>query len=268
MPSGFRSCGSALSLMLLLLAAAFLAARPLSGQAVLNTERVEPQDVSGFFTSLEAGTNLQGGNSDVVELKGNGVIGYRGTHSWIELIGGLSYLSSSDSVSVEDRFAQVRYGWFFTKRTRTFHFVQIQNRRAQALAHRLLVGSGLRHSFAWSKRNRLDFGLGLMWESEKLDTAELPRPTRATSRDWRADLIGYGSHRLSSAATLTDVLYVEPRVDAPADIRILDEVRLALTVTKGVDVNLDLHWLHDSRPPPSIGPNDVQFETSLSATVK
>lgn len=241
---------------------------PLVAQSVLNTERVEPQDVSGFFTSLSAGTTLQGGNSDVVNLKGNGAVGYRAKHSWIVLVGGLTYLSSSDSVSTDDRFAQIRYGWFITSRTRTFHFVQIQNSREQALAHRLLLGSGVRHSFVWNKHNRLDLGAGLMWESEKLDASLLPPGTPTSSRDVRGDFIAFAAHRLSSTSKLTNMLYVEPRVDAPADTRFLDEIHLIVSVTGSVDLDVGFQWLHDSQPPVSVRPNDVELDTSLSVTVK
>jgi putative salt-induced outer membrane protein YdiY len=239
-----------------------------SAQSVLNTERVEPQDVSGFFTSLEAGTTLQGGNSDVVNLKGNGAVGYRAKRSWIVLVGGLTYLSSSDSVSTDDRFAQIRYGWFITSRTRTFHFVQIQNSREQALAHRLLLGSGVRHSFVWNDHNRLDLGAGLMWETERLDTLRLPRGTPGSSRDLRGDLIAFAAHRLSSTSKLTNMLYVEPRVDALADTRFLDEIHLLVSVSGTVDLDVGLEWLHDSQPPASVRPDDVELDTSLSVTVK
>jgi hypothetical protein len=84
----------------------------------------------------------------------------------------------------------------------------------------------------------------------------------------RGDFIAHASHSLSSTAKLTEVLYVEPRVDAPADVRLLNELRLSVTVVKGVDLNAGFQWLHDSRPPSSIGPDDVQLETSLSASVK
>lgn len=247
---------------------ALLTAGPLAAQSVLNTERVQPQDVSGFFTSLDAGTMLQGGNSDVVHLKGNGAVGYRAKRSWIVLVGGLTYLSSSDSVSTEDRFAQIRYGWFITGRTRTFHFVQIQNSREQALAHRFLLGSGVRHSFVWNEDDRLDLGAGLMWESEKLDASLLPPGTPTSSRDVRGDLVAFAAHRLSSTSKLTNMLYVEPRVDAPADTRFLDEAHFIVSVTGSVDLDVGFQWLHDSRPPTSVRPNDVELDTSLSLMVK
>lgn len=248
--------------------ATLLAVHPVHAQAVLNTERVEPEDLSGFFTTLQAGTNLQGGNSHVVDLKGDGAVGYRARHSWIEVVGGAAYLSSSDSVSVDDRFVQVRYGWFLSKRTRTFHFVQLQDSHAQALSYRLLVGSGIRHGFVRGKRNRLDLGAGLMWEVERLDARLLPRGTRLDSHDLRGDLIAVASHELSSTAKISDVLYVEPRVDAPADTRLLNETRLGVKVVKDIELDVDFQWLHDSRPPRSIGPDDVQLQTSLSVTVK
>lgn len=252
--------------MAVLLAAVCWAA-PARAQRVLNTERVDPRTVSGFFTRFEAGADLKRGNSDILNLKGNGIAGYHGTHSWILLIGGLSYLKSSGSVSVDDQYMQARYGWIFSPKTRTFHFVQIQKSRAQALSRRVLLGSGLRRALVLNERSRLELGAGLMWESELLNEAKLPAGTPTRSHDWRGDLIGVASRKLSATATISEVLYVEPRVDEPADIRILNDTRLAVKVVKDIDLNVTFRWLHDSRPPPSIGRNDVALETSISATV-
>ncbi len=182
---------------------------------MLNTERVDPLEVSGLFASVAAGTTLQGGNADVVKLKGNGATGYRATHSWILLVGGLSYLSSSNKVSTDDRYLQIRYGRFLSPRTRTFHFVQIQNSREQALSHRLLLGNGVRHSFVRNASSRLDLGAGVMWESERLDAALLPAGTPTTSHDWRGDFIAFAMHRISATSRLTNMLYLEPRCGHP-----------------------------------------------------
>jgi Protein of unknown function, DUF481 len=237
-------------------------------QSVLNTERVEPQDVSGFFTSVDLATTFQGGNARVVSLKGNGAFGYRAKRSWIVAVGGLSYLNSAHKVSTEDRYAQIRYGWFLSPRTRTFHFVQVQDSRELALAHRVLVGSGVRHSFVWNDHSRLGLGVGLMWEAERLDVGALPAGTAATSDDVRGDVIAFAARKLSATAHLTDQLYFEPRVDAPADVRLLEQLRFSVSAAKGVDLSVGLDWLHDSRPPPTVGPDDVEMDTSLSLTVK
>ncbi len=251
-----------------LLLGALLTPTSLRGQAVLNTQRVEPQDVSGFFTRIEAGTDLQGGNSHVTNLKGDAALGYRAAHWWLEVVGGAAYLNSSDSLSTDDRFAQVRYGWFLSQRTRTFHFVQVQRSHELALSYRLLFGSGVRHDFVWSARDRLDLGAGLMWEIERLDPRLLPRGTRLHYHDLRADLVAVGSRKLSSTTKLSDVLYVEPRVDAPADTRLLEDLTLAVSVAKDVDLNVEGQWLHDSQPPRSIKRDDVELQTSFSVTVK
>jgi len=256
------------SATIFLLVALLLAGAPLRAQSVLNTERFEPGDATGFFARLDAGLSLHGGNSDVTNAKGNGALGYRAARSWILAMGGLSYLSSGGSVSVNDQFAQVRYGWFFSERTRTFHFVQIQKSRAQALRHRLLVGSGVRHRFVSTSKAKVDFGAGLMWESERLNRSELSPGASDHERSVRGDLIGVASLVLSPTAKLSDVLYVEPRVDALSDTRMLNEARLAVAVTKGVDLNVAFHWLHDSGPPPSVGRNDLDLSTSLSVAVR
>ncbi len=261
--SGLRRCAA------LFVATALLALpRFASAQSVLNTERVDPLEVSGLFASVAAGTTLQGGNADVVKLKGNGATGYRATHSWLVLVGGLSYLSSSNKVSTDDRYLQIRYGRFLSPRTRTFHFVQIQNSREQALSHRLLLGNGVRHSFVRNANSRLDLGAGVMWESERLDAALLPAGTPTTSHDWRGDFIAFAMHRISATSRLTNMFYLEPRVDIPADVRLLDELHLLVTIGAGFDLDVGFQWLHDSRPPGTVRPNDVELDTALSLTVK
>ncbi len=241
---------------------------PGRGQTILNTERVQPEDVSGGFLRLQASLDLQRGNSHVFDLKADEAVGYRGAHDWVLLVGGLAYLSSGGSVSVDDRHGQVRYGHFLSDRTRTFHFVQAQASRAQLLKRRILVGSGIRHAFVASAVTRLQLGLGLMWEDERLDADRLPLGYAAHVRDVRGDLVGYALRRISDGSTLSEVLYVEPRVDAPADVRVLNEARLATTVVKGVELSLGLRWRYDGRPPPGVRRHDVELATALAAMVR
>jgi putative salt-induced outer membrane protein YdiY len=243
-------------------------APPARAQSVLNTERVDPMEVSGVFASVGAGATLQGGNASVVKLKGDGTFGFRGAHAWVELVAGLSYLSSSDSVSTDDRYLQLRFGRFLTARTRTFHFVQIQNSREQALAQRVLLGSGIRHDFVRTANTRLNLGAGLMWESERLDAGLLPAGTPATSHAWRGDFIGSAMQRVSSTTRLTDVLYVEPRLDLPGDLHAFNESHLLVRITSACDLDVGFQWLHDSRPPATVRPNDLELDTALSLTVK
>ncbi len=106
-----------------------------------------------------------------------------------------------------------------------------------------------------------------MWEAERLDARKLPPGSSTSSRDWRGDFIGFAAHRLSSTSRLTDMLYFEPRIDAPADTRLLNELRLSVSAARNVELAVGLHWLHDSRPPASVGRDDVQLNTSLSLTV-
>ncbi len=236
--------------------------------AILNTETLQPSDVSGFFLSLNAAADLQGGNSHLASLSGSGAIGSQGERNRVVLMGGLSYLSASDSVSTNDRYAQLRYNRFFTKRTRTFHFVQVQASRAQLLRRRVLVGSGLRHAFLAGESTRLDLGAGLMWEHERLDVSGLPPGTAARGTDWRGELLAVASRRLSGSSRLSEVMYVEPRADRPSDVRVLSELRLGASVTGSVELTLAFRWRYDSRPPPSVRRHDVELEAGLGALVR
>jgi len=255
-----------------LLAAALLGlalAAPASAQsAILNTETLQPSDVSGFFLSLSAAANLKGGNSDVASMSGNGAVGAQGERNRAVLMGGLSYLSASDTVSTNDRYAQLRYNRFFTKRTRTFHFVQVQASRAQLLRRRVLVGSGLRHAFLAGENTRLDLGAGLMWEHERLDASRLPPGAAARGTDWRGELLAVASRRLSTSSRLSEVMYVEPRADRPSDLRVLSELCLGANVTEGVELSLSFRWRYDSRPPPSVRRYDVALEAGVGALVR
>ncbi len=267
-----RSLPAAGLLAVALLAAALLGLAlpaPASAQAaILNTETLQPSDVSGFFLSLSAAADLQGGNSDVARLSGSGAIGFQGERNRVVLMGGLSYLSASDSVSTSDRYAQLRYNRFLTKRTRTFHFVQVQASRAQLLRRRVLVGSGLRHAFLAGENTRLDLGAGLMWEHERLNVSGLPPGTAARGTDWRGELLAVASRRLSKSSRLSEVMYAEPRVDRPSDVRVLSELRLGANVTAGVQLTLAFRWRYDSRPPPSVRRHDVELEAGLGALVR
>ncbi len=251
-----------------LLAFALLACAAADAQTILNSEALQPEDVENFFFRVEASANVTGGNSRVTDVQTNGAVGYRGAHDWLVFMGGFSYLSTAGDVSVDDRFAQLRYSRLLSKRTRTFHFVQEQRSLSQLLARRVLVGSGIRHSFVETDTARLELGVGAMWEDETLHGATLPPTAETHSRDFRADLIGVGAHRLSATTRFVDVLYLEPRIDDPGDDRLFDESRIELSVTKGIQLSVALRWRDDSRPPPTVRRSDLELVTSVSALVR
>ncbi len=236
-------------------------------QGILNAEQYQPKDVSGFHFGLDARGSLVRGNARVLDLGGTGIIGYRAPTQWIRMIVGASYLRTSGSGIVNDRFAHLRYNYDLTPRLRTFHFVQVQANKSLQLSDRELVGSGLRATVLTGKAGSLDVGLGAMLELERLNADARAAGAPARTTDWRMADLAVATVRLGTGASLQDVAYVQPRLDAFSDIRVLDNLNLLVPLTDNVKLTVSGEWRHDSRPPAAVLPDDFSLKTGISILV-
>lgn len=252
----------------LLAAAAVAFPAILRAQSILNAEQYQPTDVSGFHLGLDVKASLTRGNARVLDVGGTGIVGYRVPSQWIRLIVGLQYLKTAGNGIVNDRFAHLRYNYDLTPRLRTFHFVQMQANQSLQLSDRELLGSGLRATVLTGKRGSLDIGVGAMLELERLAVEARQAGASARTVDWRMADLAVATVRLGPKATLQDVAYVQPRLDAFSDIRILDNLNLLVPVTDLVKLEVSGEWRHDSRPPSGVLPDDFSLKTGLSILVR
>lgn len=142
-------------------------------------------------------------------------------------------------------------------------FAQINYDRARSLDFRGLVGAGARIALASGDRGRMSLGLAYMFEREELGIPPGSEHPLDTSH-----------HRLSSFLTLSmepraglalaSTSYIQPRLDAFDDVRLLSQSRLtvALLGPLSLDVTFDLHY--DAEPPDDTESLDTSLRTGIA----
>lgn len=239
----------------LLLAA--LVAAPVSAQ--INTEQLRKTTDDGVHLQLDAGGGFASGNTDILQLS----VGARVDVSEGENGGfGLARytLSEVDGVTdVSNAFAHARYnsalnGWLIGE-----VFGQVERNEQTLLARRYLVGGGLRFEILEREAVGVAVGTTPMIEFERLRPEAMEDPT--TAFRWS----NYLSLRVdvSETAEAFGVVYVQPRVEAASDYRVLHESRLDLDVTRYLKVRIRGMVRYDSQPPIGVDDTDVMLTTGF-----
>ncbi|MDZ7780002.1 MAG: DUF481 domain-containing protein [Gemmatimonadota bacterium] len=238
-----------------------------AAQTILNVERLQPGDVTGWHWGLQGELSLSRGNSDYVDALAGVATGHRWSDHWLRLFLGLDYRSETGAAVQNDRYVHVRYNRWLAPRWQTFHFIQIQASRRNLLQRRTLFGSGLRHRLV-DGRTTFDLGTGVMHERENLDQGRIVDGHSARARVWRMANLIVGTQRLSESLRLVGVSYIQPAFSDFGDLRTLTDLSLQIALTTQVDLTIHGEWRHDSRPPSGVDRDDFLLSTGFAFTLR
>ena len=245
-----------LALLVLLPAAA-------PAQTILNTERFQLDEVDGHHLSADFSLSFQGGNARVLDASVSGMAGTLSGSNWLRAIFGGRYLSTRESSVLDAEFLQLRYSRVLSPATRTFHFLQVQRNRTLLLRGRWLAGSGMRTDVVRSRRGTLALGTGVMGEREALDPDRLGEDEEARTGAVRLANLAVFSWEADRGPRILNILYVQPDVSAFGDIRILNDLAFTAPLADRISSSLSLEWRHDTRPPGTLGRDDVRLAAGL-----
>ena len=238
-----------------------------AGQAILNVEVLQGEEVEGFHGEISGRLRLASGNTDLVQVGGDVGIGHLSRRHWIRTYLGLERLEEEGKDVLYNRYLHLRYNYCFSPRARTFHFFQLQANRNLLLDQRRLLGSGIRARILGGAGNRLEVGTGLMLESERLNESRLaPGEDASTDAVRMANLLA-GSGPVGEGNRWVTVVYYQPNVEGFRDYRLLGEVGLRAQILASLHVDLSVTWRHDSRAPAGLEPDDVEIKTGFTYSV-
>jgi len=237
---------------------------PSAAQTILNTERFQLDEVSGFHASTDLSFSLQRGNKDLLDVSASGIMGILSGNHWPRVIFGGKYLSTDERSFLDQQFVQARYSYIVSPATQTFHFLQAQKNETLLLRSRWLVGSGVRRSLLESERTRFAVGTGLMGEWERLDAGRVG-PEDATSRDGlRIANMAVFSADFADGARVLNILYFQPDPGDLSDFRVLNDLGLLIPLSARLRTTLSLEWRRDTRPPSTLEKDDLSLKAGLS----
>lgn len=142
---------------------------------------------------------------------------------------------------------------------------QVNYDRPQLLDFRGLVGAGLRFAFSDGDWGAVGAGVSLMLEHERLDL-----PADATHDDRTRTLRNstFLTVRLvgGDALVVSSTAYAQPALDDPSDLRVLESLGVAASLTDRLALTVTFDLRYDSGPPDGLAALDTRLRTGVTLT--
>ena len=242
--------------------------------AQVNTEALRQEDLSpGLHSSAGLNLGYIAGNSSLVQLRSNLRLDYRKDANHFFLVAQYQQGRKDAARFINKGFVHLRAVKTLRPALQVEGFLQREFNEFILLKDRQLVGAGAR--IRWRPPGsppqrpnslRLITGLGLMWEREQIDTSGLStgeepatsiiRSTNYVVLQWRPD------ERLTFSSTA----YVQFHLRRFADLRILWEGGLRVTLTRRLALTVNVNLRYDHEPPGDIKPYDIDLTNGLTYT--
>jgi len=237
---------------------------PGMGQAILNVEGLQGEEVEGLHGEMAGRLRLASGNTDLFQVGGDLGAGLLTDHHWFRAYLGFERMERKGKDILDNRYLHLRYNYRFGPRLRTFHFFQIQANENLLLDRRQLLGSGLRYRLLGGSTNRLEIGSGIMWEVEHLKKDRLASTEDAETETARMSNLLVGSGALGDGNRWVTVVYYQPNVEDFGDYRLSGEFGIAAGLSDSLHLDMTLTWRHDSKAPGELEQDDVGLKTGFT----
>lgn len=230
--------------------------------AQVNIERLR-SDNDGLHFELGANFLFRSGNTDFVELGSSGRLDYLQDRYHIFSIGNVSYGESAGNSIRNRAFFHQRVNYAVTEIVTAELFGQIEQDEFVLLQLRLLGGAGVRFQLIDNDEYEIYVGIGGMYEREDLDVNKVSTHPAKTSI-FRST--NYLSTRIavSEGLDVLNIVYVQPRLDAFDDTRILNDGRLVFKVSDHVSWSNSILIRYDGGPPDDIESTDIDLKSGLT----
>ncbi|MFP4227498.1 MAG: DUF481 domain-containing protein [Salinivenus sp.] len=242
---------------------AFLAL-PAAAIGQVNTERMRALDVEGVRTTVGSDVALQAGNADLFEIGANGRVDVRQLPHSAFFVTQLRYGIKDDEPFRDRTFGHLRYNYHLRPSLVAEGFTQLERDGFARLRLRVLAGGGLRVQYLNTETLKIFQGTTPMYEREVLEAGADAGATASSTVRWSNYL--NVRLRLTENTHLMGTVYVQPRLDAFDDVRLLHQSTLAVQVTDHVRLTTDLDLRYDSRPPAEIEDFDLTLRNGLEVS--
>jgi hypothetical protein len=235
------------------------------GMAQVNTEKLRKESVDGFTGSIGSNFIIRAGNRELYILGTTLRLDYQSGKHETFAIGNGRFLQQSRDVILNSGFFHGRYNF----RVRTWlsleFFGQAEFDETRFLNERYLGGSGLRFRLFRNDQSSFYLGTTPMYEYEALSPKKVPGidPNTTTYR-WSNYIVA--RIEIDDRLSLVNTVYFQPQIDAPDDIRILDEGVFNVQITRFLALSISLSLRYDSRPPPGLETYDIELRNGLTVS--
>lgn len=218
----------------------------------------------GWYNSITLDLTYRAGNTELLTMRNRFRSDYLSKmyHSFI--FGSLQQGKKNGEFFINKGMAHGRIIRKLTQHTLIESFIQKQFNESILLSDRNLAGGGIRYALNPSKFNfNLYFGIGAMWEHERIHDAELGEITTRIVRSTNyVNWTGKLDERITTSATG----YYQVHVRCVEDYRILFQGSFTFRLTTKLAFPLRVNFRYDSEPPSGIQKHDVEIFNGLRYT--
>ena len=237
-----------------------------SAVAQVNTERMRALDVDGVAAEVDGDVALQSGNADVFEVGLGLRVDAQKGRDYTFLVGSVRYGEKDGDAFRNRSFAHLRYNRTLVPWLVGESFAQVEHDGFARLRLRTLGGAGLRVRYLDTDAVKIFQGTTPMYEYESLDVDAVATHPAQTSRVRWSNYLNV-HFRLTEATHLRTTIYVQPRLDAFDDVRVLNEAVLGVVITERVSLNVRLDLRYDSRPPDDVEDLDLALRNGITVAL-
>lgn len=231
----------------------------------VNTERMRALEVEGFRSTLGVDVAVESGHTELFEIGTRARFDFRRGRHYTFATGEVRYGTQEGDPFRDRTFGHLRYNYQLLPRLVAEAFTQLQRRRFARLKLRTLAGGGLRIRYFDREAVKLFQGTTPMYEYENLDQSPTAgHPSTISTARWSnyLDL----KLQFSEEAHFNLTVYVQPRFDEWADVRVLNQATLTAHLTEDIRLTTELSLNYDSRPPDKVESLDLSLQNGIEVS--
>jgi hypothetical protein len=217
----------------------------------------------GVAGTVGGDLTLKTGNTDLVQTDLHARLDWVRGRSTTLVVGegGLGLLSNENFSS--SGLLHVRQTRWLGDRVAPEAYAQINYDRPLLLDFRALVGAGLRLRLSGGDWGALGAGVSVMREHERLD---LPPGATHGDRTRRFRNSTFVTVRLvgGDALLVSSTAYLQPALDDLGDLRVLQNLGVAASITNRLALTVTFDLRYDSGPPDGLAALDTRLKTGLT----
>lgn len=248
-----------------------LAARAATaGAQIVNVQGqlAKAPEVDGVTGQIELKLDWREGNNTFFDVGGAAsVLVRRGRLLGLALARG-EYGNAAGGVAIARKsFEHLRARVTLDCRWRWEAFGQHEYDAFRRLAVRAVAGTGPALQIVNAPRVGVLAGAAYLLEYERLDQRAGRIDAGARSLASRASIYVTGTELLGAGASLTQTVYVQPRLTDPDDVRVLGELSVAVKLSRRLALTDGFVAAYDRTPPDGIRRYDTQLKVGLVLTL-
>ena len=225
----------------------------------------KPPEADGVTGQAELKLDWREGNNPIFDIGGSGsVLVRRGRVLSLAIVRG-GYGTSRGLTLSKRTFEHVRTRAFLSCVWRWEAFLQHEYDQFRRLSVRALAGTGPALQILNTHDIGLLAGATYMFEIEHLDERMGTADAGARSNAHRASIYLTGTENVGPVS-FAETVYVQPRLDAVGDIRVLGELSLTTKLSKRIALSDAFTVAYDRTPPEGVERLDTQLRVSVILT--